>query len=406
MPSGLLQMQFKGPQDLYLIGNPSITYFRNVYRKYSNFSIDTQTLSFNNKVEFGKTCTCNIVNYGDLINQIYLYIKLPELVSSDNLEGWKGYINNIGYNIIKTIQVEIGGNIIDTHSSVWLDIYNELFDQKSDDLINKYNTDIILQNNSSAQELYIPLKFWFNRSIGNSLPIIGMENQDIKINIEFRKLNELIKSDNIDFVPNSSELDCNLLVNYIHLDASEKKIFKNKEHEYVIEQVQSLSDVAIKNNNNNIKVPLDFSQPIKQIFWVISDNINNTQNVLTGNNWLSYTSVYSSYGDTFNTAKISIDGNDRTDYHKAFYYRYIVPYEKGLYYPRKYIYTYSFSIYPDNDQPSGSCNYSKITKSYLNLTFNKSNTDGGATNGVVRVFGTNYNVLKVAKGTAGLLFMN
>ena len=128
----------------------------------------------------------------------------------------------------------------------------------------------------------------------------------------------------------------------------------------------------------------------------------------TGNNWLSYTSSNSLYGETFNEAYITINGQDRIPPMDAGYYRYVVPYETKLYSPRKYIYTYSFSLYPMQFQPSGSCNYSRIdnNRSHLELSFNSINTLGGTTNGSVKVIAQNYNILRVEEGRGSTIFSN
>ena len=150
-----------------------------------------------------------------------------------------------------------------------MDIYNELFDQRSDTLIGKFNTDITLQENNTAQKLYIPLPFWFSKNSGSSLPIIALRNHEIKIKIKFRNLNEIIKSDISTFSPTTPTITANILANYIHLDTNEQKYFTNNSHEYLIDQLQTLSDTNITSSTNTKKIPLDFSHPIKSFYWVI-----------------------------------------------------------------------------------------------------------------------------------------
>ena len=164
MTGGLLQLAFKGPQDIYLTGNPQMTFFKSVYKQHSNFTKDTQLLQFENNIKLGTNHYCVIKRYGDLLSNLYLYIELPEITSADSNETWKGYVNGVGYSIIKSVSLDIGGLIIDKLDYTWLDIYNELYDQKSDDLIGKFNTDISLQENSNSKKLYIPLKFWFTKN--------------------------------------------------------------------------------------------------------------------------------------------------------------------------------------------------------------------------------------------------
>ena len=406
MTGGLLQLAFKGPQDVYLTGNPQMTFFKSVYKQHSNFSKDTQILQFDNQIKLGTTQSCIIKRYGDLLSNVYLYLELPKIISSTNTETWKGYVNGVGYSIIKEVTLEIGGSIIDKFDSNWLDIYNELYDRKTDDLVGKFNTDITLQENDSAKLLYIPLKFWFSKNPGLSIPLIALQYNEIRINIEFRNWNEIIKSNINNFIISDPIIKANIIADYIHLDTNEKKMFTTKNHEYIIEQLQILSEFDINSNISSAKVPLDFNHPIKEIIWIILDNINHTQNTKTGNNWLTYTSNSSLYNDTFKSAKITINGLDRTNNMPVKYFREVVPYECYPYLPRKHIYSYSFSLFPTQIQPSGSCNYSKINKSYLNIDFNPINNIGGITNGRIKVYGINYNILNIQKGLGGLLFMN
>jgi hypothetical protein len=408
MTAGALQLNFIGPQDKHLTGNPQMTYFKSVYKKYSNFAKDTKKLSFENKVQFGSEHICVIPYDGDLLSDIYLYIELSELISSNNNENWAGYINGLGYSIIESVEIQVGGLTIDKLDSNWLDIYNELFDQRSDTLIGKFNTDVTLQENNTAQKLYIPLPFWFSKNSGSSLPLIALRNHEIKIKIKFRNLNEIIKSDINTYSPNTPIINANILANFIHLDTEEQTYFTSNPHEYLIEQLQTLSDTSIISTTNIKKIPLEFSHPIKSIYWVIINDINHTQNMKTGNNWLSYTSSNSLHSDTFNSAKITINGQDKIISMDSTYYRNVLPYETQMYFPRKYIYSYSFSLHPGQYQPSGSINYSRIQKgnSHLEFTFNNTNTIGGSTNGKIRIYGINYNILRIEKGQGGLLYMN
>lgn len=408
MTAGALQLNFIGPQDKHLTGNPQMTYFKSVYKKYSNFAKDTKKISFENKVQFGSEHICVIPYDGDLLSDIYLNIELAELISSNNNENWAGYINGLGYSIIESAEIQVGGLTIDKLDSNWLDIYNELFDQRSDTLIGKFNTDVTLQENNTAQKLYIPLPFWFSKNSGSSLPLIALRNHEIKIKIKFRNLNEIIKSDINTYSPITPIINANILANFIHLDTEEQTYFTSNPHEYLIEQLQTLSDTSIISATNIKKIPLEFSHPIKSIYWVILNDMNHTQNMKTGNNWLSYTSSNSLHSDTFNSAKITINGQDKMISMDSTYYRNVLPYETQMYFPRKYIYSYSFSLHPGQYQPSGSINYSRIQKgnSHLEFTFNNTNTVGGSTNGKIRIYGINYNILRIEKGQGGLLYMN
>ena len=164
MGAGLLQLSIIGEQDKYLTNNPQMTYFKSVYKKHSNFAKETKKVQFVNTPKFGSEHICNIPQEADLLGELYVYVELPNLVSSNNNENWAGYISGLGASIIESATFYIGGQEIDTFDSQWLDIYNELFDQRNDNLIGKFNTDITLQENNMGQKLYIPLPFWFTKN--------------------------------------------------------------------------------------------------------------------------------------------------------------------------------------------------------------------------------------------------
>ena len=408
MTAGLLQLNFIGPQDKYLTGNPQMTYFKNVFKSHSNFAKELKILQFDSSVKLGSVHSCTIKDYGDLLSDLYLYIELPQLVSSNNNENWAGYVNGVGYSIIKSVSFDIGGQTIDKFDSNWMDIYNEIYNQRTDSLVGKFNTNITLQENYGVQKLYIPLQFWFNKNNGNALPLIALKYHEIKVNVEFRNLNEIVKSDISTYSPQTPVIKAHIIANYIYLDSKEQKFFTNNKHDYLIEQTQILTEEEIFSTTQKKKIQLDLVHPIKTIHWIIVNNINNNQNMKTGNNWLTYTSTDSLNSETFASAKITINGQDRIPLMDASYYRNVIPYEIQTYFPRKYIYTYSFSLYPGQYQPSGSCNYSRIQNnaSHLEISFNTINTSGGATNGRVKTYAVNYNILSIDKGMGGVLFTN
>ena len=128
--------------------------------------MDTKILQFETKVTLGKENNCKILNHGMLLSKIYLYVELPELISKNNNETWKGYVNGIGYSIIKNISFQIGGIVIDKLDGNYLDIHSELYDRNSDELVNKYYSDISVESNNKKQKLYIPIPFWFCKDYG------------------------------------------------------------------------------------------------------------------------------------------------------------------------------------------------------------------------------------------------
>lgn len=409
MTGSLLQLAANndGNFNKVMLGNPKITHFKNVLKKTINFSVDTKILQFENKISLGRENTCKITNQGMLLSKIYLYIELPELISKNNNEKWKGYVNGIGFNIIKNISFHIGGILIDKIDSNFLDIYSELYDRNMDELVNKFYTDLSVESNSNNQKIYVPIPFWFCNGYGNVLPIEAIQHQELKIIVEFRNLNEIVKSNINNLELENINVNSYIIADYINVDKEIQNYFKLNKHIYLIEQTQILPDHNISTEVLSTKIDLDLSLFVKDIMWIIIEETNNKQDIKTGNNWLTYTSLLSNYGNTFTTGKITLDGTDRIDYMNAEYYRKIIPYKYYKYIPRKYIYSYSFNIKPlCTNETLGYCNFSKINKSQLHLNFNNIGNDGGICNGIIKVYARNYNLLLIDKNTAGLVFMN
>ena len=122
MGGGLLQLVAYGAQDVYLTGNPQITFFKVAYRRHTNFALEAIEQTFNGNPTYGSRVTCQISRNGDLINRMYLQVK-----PSDG----SNYVNYYGLRLLNYVEIEIGGQKIDKHYSHWLYVWNELSLPKS-----------------------------------------------------------------------------------------------------------------------------------------------------------------------------------------------------------------------------------------------------------------------------------
>jgi hypothetical protein len=411
MSGGLIQLAAYGQQDIYLSGNPQITFFKIIYRRHTNFSIEAIEQIFSNEPDFGKIVQGAISRgNGDLIHKIYLQVTLPALKQDQNGASWVGYVNSIGHNLIKRIDFEIGGQLIERHYSEWLEIWTELSQtdeerRQYNKMIGKYNTDIALQTNALEERTYyVPLQFWFCRNPGLALPIIALTQHEIKIKIEFRAANELIKSD----VDISAPLDINgdklafkrssLYVDFVYLDDEERKIFAQAPHEYLIEVLQFQGDKSIDAGTSNTKIKFSFEHPVKELIWVIQPNQYSTTNSETGNNHLKFSSV--SGKDTFKSMRLQFNGGDRFSPRNSEYFRAIQPFQHHSGAPKKYIYAYSFALRPEEHQPSGSVNMSRLNNSDFFLSFNNADV----VDSKFKLYALSYNILRIVAGTAGLAY--
>lgn len=282
MSGALLQLAALGSQDPYLTSNPEITLFKKKISRYSNFSTGTSQSNFDgNGVNFGTMQTATIDNSGDLIYKMTLVIKLDKNTSKT----W-GYVNKLGHAIIDNISINVCGVELDTQDGDFMHMYNELNRNDSHD----DNFDIMIGNISSMKNinidheeytLYIPLNFWFTKSTFLSFPICAINNQNFQVSVT---LNDAIDCINYKGTTEPTDLpnvvSSYILVDYIYLDIIEQSLFKKEKHDYLIEQVQDLTDTI---NLQTSRINLSFDKPCKYIIWA-----SNLDRYYNRNKYLSF----------------------------------------------------------------------------------------------------------------------
>jgi hypothetical protein len=418
MGGAILQLAAKGAQDAYLIDKPQITFFKTVFRRHTNFSLETIETVFSNTVNFGQKVNCIIPSKGDLISNIYIKINLKELPQDCNCNINSYWINSIGHALLSEIELKIGGLLIDRHYSEWMEVWGELTQNEEKragyfEMIGKITDGLSTINKEKFKgplQLYVPLNFWFCRNIGVALPLIALQYHDVELSIKIRPFDECyITSD-------GSKLECGdylsmcILIDYVYLDTSERKQFAQNSHEYLIEQIQY--NINTVTTGSSINIPITFNHPVKEIIWFlrrtdVKDVLKNDCNEIIsyGNDWFNFSDTIGTihgFNDTFDKATLQMNGSSRFSPQSADYFRLLQTYIRHSRVPSKQIYVYSFALRPEEYQPTGSCNYSRIDNSILNLTFNSNNTVEYNSH----VFATNYNVLRIKGGMAGLAYSN
>ena len=267
MGGGLLQLVAYGAQDVYLTGNPQITFFKVAYRRHTNFALEAIEQTFNGTPTYGNRVTCQISRNGDLINRMYLQVKVNGTTTT--------YVNYYGLRLLNYVEIEIGGQKIDKHYSHWLYVWNELSLPKSKR--HGYNEMVggLGAGSVNGTTLYIPLEFWFCRNVGLALPLIALQYHEVKVNINFESAAKCGAAAADTF--NSS-----LWVDYIYLDTDERRRFAQLSHEYLIEQLQFTGQEAIA--STSVKTKLNFNHPCKELVWFIAKD-----DVANKNNWFNYT---------------------------------------------------------------------------------------------------------------------
>jgi len=290
MGGGLMQLVAYGAQDVYLTGNPQITFFKVVYRRYTNFAIETVELTLNGTADFGKRVTVTITRNGDLVTRMYLRIELGEVIMNnypqDELERNKylfAWVREIGHFIIDNIQFEIGGSQIDKHYGHWMSVWHDLTKDINTEPAYKALVgdvpDLTALRHPNSQGvftpdyvLYVPLIFWCNTNTGLALPLIALQYHEVRLWIEFVNFNDLICYSNnltLNRLGNGIGIlnDASLLVDYVYIDTEERRRFAQVGHEYLINQLQFTGEEAV--NNNPLRIKLGFNHPTKEFIWDI-----------------------------------------------------------------------------------------------------------------------------------------
>ncbi len=394
---GLLQLVAYGAQDGYISNDPQISFWRIVYRRHTNFAMESLEQSFTGSLDFQRKATCLIARNGDLIHKAYLQIELPPLVANPGQT--VAWTRNIGHVIIDDISVEIGGGVIDKHYGMWYTIYNELTQvAEKEDAYNVMigNTKALTDQAATipAATLYVPLIFWFCKSPGLALPLIALLYHDVKLHVQFRSAVECyITSDNIPLSVTPQLSNVSLYLDYIFLDSAERRMFSQANHEYLIETLQT--NGAESYSNAAIRQKLGFSHPTKELIWVVQPDAN----VVGGaNRWTDFTdsgvgpNPYAG-NNPMADARIQLNTHDRISQRKAAYFNLVQPYFHHTRCPATGIFCYSFALSPENHQPSGSINMSRIEGVNIMMTL----TTGTSP---VRVypFAISYNILRITSG--------
>ena len=405
----VIQLVAYGTQDLYLTGNPQITHFKSVIRRHTNFSMENVENYFHGKLSPGQKIQCKIQRVGDLIHEMYLKLDLPKLQTiqgEDNI--YTSWVNSIGYVIIDYVEIQIGERVIDRQYGQWMNIWAEL----STDLSKKDSLNTMIGHHdfftpttqNGPLQLYVPLQFWFCKYIGSSLPLVAIQNQDIRINLQLKKFNSLWVSNDME---NADEIlnkditfdQISLLVDYIFLDEDERRYFAQNKHYYLIEQIQlSTQSIDITRTENVIDLP--FNHPVKELIWVIQTN-----EVKSKNQWTNYSGDIITLDEEprppIKEVVIRFEGVERFETRTEEYFRIVLPWKYHTSVTKNYIYIYSFANEPEKLQPTGTANFSRLDSVNLHIK-----TSDYLKQSDISVYAVNYNILRIINGIAGVLFTN
>ena len=315
MGGGLMQLVSYGAQDIYISGNPQITFWKVLYKRHTNFAMEAIEVTFNGQADFGRRVTAVISRNADLMYRTYIQVTLPQiyLLVPNTRFRW---LNYVGHRLIKQVEIEIGGSRIDRQYGDWMQIWTQLtqplgtqvsFDDmvgnSADLVLLKDAAGVALDATCAASEatnsclsragtplktLYIPLQFWYCRNPGLAIPLIALQYHEVRINVEFEQNYNCCYADvaqedaygTLPTYPSTINLGngvtavsqlqlvaASLYIDYVYLDTEERRRFAQQSHEYLIDQLQFTGDETVTASSN--KIQMNFNHPVKELVWIV-----------------------------------------------------------------------------------------------------------------------------------------
>jgi len=478
-----MQLVAYGAQDIYLTGNPQITFFKVVYRRHTNFSMESIVQTFSGTADFGGDVVATISRNGDLVHRMYLEhgCKFTGPATNAGVQ----LVERYGHSLIKECEIEIGGQRIDKHTSMWNRVYSDLtefnpsghfgannanldgtlyqkmtgnglglltsqdtpFGVETGEIVNGFSyesggdgSDII-----DVGRIFLPLNFWFNRNPGLALPLIALQYHEVKVKMTFESVTSLARN-----VANSTNVATawgsstdsdhvfNLWCDYIYLDTDERRRFAQVSHEYLIEQLQ-YSESTVTTAGPSID--LNFNHPVKELIWCTRNEGTATTSRCggTGDPGILQDPTASpvSLDAMGGNWQLKLNGHDRFKERDSRYFTRTQVWQHhtgygatptlgstdtdlsqdsaGATVGSDSIAVYSFALKPEEHQPSGTCNFSRIDNAQLvgsdiQIALegqNKASTPPVDDSAVkLTIFAVNYNVLRIMSGMGGLAYSN
>jgi hypothetical protein len=400
-----MQLVAYGAQDVYLTGNPKVTFFQAVYKRHTNFAMETIEQTVNGSATSGGRVSVTVARNGDLVGDMFIEATTGENGGAANSNCW------IAERIVADVELSIGGQRIDKHYQKWWRLYSELYLEDG----KKANWGkMTTMAGTTAGKVYLPLIFFFNRNPGLYLPLIALQYHEVRLDIDLSSEFAALFTSSL-----------KVWANYVYLDTEERRRFAQKGHEYLIEQVQH-TGVDTVTSDGTKQVRLSYNHPVKELVWCVANtaadaNVSawNFTNDITPTLSLGATDarphligvprVDGTSGDGWteenagplSTFKLILNGQDRFKEQPGKYFNQVQPYchHSGSACPG--IYSYSFALKPEEHQPTGTCNFSRIDNAQAEVT-----TANAATNTALNMFAVNYNVLRIQSGMGGLAFSN
>lgn len=371
------QAQCNGPQDRELTMNPTMSLFKKHYQRHTPFAQEPKEIHFQNNAAWGRTITAPIARNADLLAKLYLVIDLEPLNGG---QGGAGvcFTDDVGRAMIESVTMEMGSVQFDCLYPEWMHAWEEITvpsDRQLRQLTGQCPSDAERERWArNKQRLYVPLKFWFHGDYASAIPLISMHLTDAKIKIKLKEKKDCIHIDYRDQCVQESDgriADMYLLGEYVYLDDPERKMMIDTTQQYLLHQHQMYSH-TIPAGKVSETIPISFNHPTKEFVLVFR-----TETSTNKNQWFNFTGLESGQydGEAFKSMSVTLNNNDRVKARDPLYYRILQTAEHHTRISDKHVYTYSFAVQPEINQPSGTLNLSRIERTAFVINFSEKTTE-------------------------------
>ncbi len=426
-----MQLVAYGAQDIYLTGQPQITFFKSVYRRHTNFAVESIQQTINGSVAPGARVSVTISRNGDLLKNLWCQynpsLLVPSALSATALAA------DISHALFSQLEIEIGGQLIDRHFGLWLTVWRDLTEcnptgaqgelglagqepalnnnVSGDGPSTKYQRMAYTHQSGDADstgsaptEAYVPMRFWFCRNPGLAIPLIALQYHEVKFNIQFALSSAYIFPTSA--TSNIANAQFAVYADYVYLDTTERRQFAQNAHEYLIDQLQYQQESGVNSVSNTIR--LNFNHPVKELVWVGTPtaltSVSSVSNVSGGATPALITQSTGSASAM--QVKIILNGTDRFTARNLKYFTRNQIWDThtgfGATGVADSVAVYSFALRPEEHQPSGTCNFSRIDTAQLWFYGSNANEYINA----LTIFAVNYNLLRIMSGMGGLAYSN
>jgi hypothetical protein len=391
--SGRLRLAATGVQDQWLTGDPQFSYFLMNFRRHTKFAIDYVETQFDGAdLDFGKTLHYRIPNdKGDVIRNMTLKVTLD-----DPSPGGDEWCPSVISHLVESAELLIGGQTIEKITGEYIYMHQQLHntDDDTDQTVYFLNGHGELLSYTGTYTYFMDLPFYFYRNPSLAIPTCALTKQLVEVRIKLRSLTELIEGGASEGV-SANLLKCSIDTEFAFLTERERNYLMTRPIDYVITQVQ-MSKFVMKAGENTKSVMLNFSHPVRELFFVsqseaaVRDNHPNRYNKLLNVKL------------KFNNETVFDRDHKFLVYEQALKHHVSPPeYVAGTNYKQSEFGMYSFALKPEVYYPTGQVNMSRISHKLLTIEIDPIND---VDNNNTRIYAVNYNILRVNSGIAGLKF--